>query len=88
MKLFLIVNQISSIFQKFFLKKVLAGKEKGCTFAPAFPRGEATERGDGEAEFFESLRPAQRPPRSPGGCQRRRERDREVKRSPEHRERK
>ena len=68
-------------------KKVLAGKEKGCTFAPAFPEGEGPEEAGG-AEFFESLRPAQQPPRSPGGRERRRGRNREDKRDPEQRRKK
>ena len=41
------VNQISSMDDEKFLKKVLAGKEKGCTFAPAFPEGEGPEGAEG-----------------------------------------
>ena len=42
------------------MKKDVAGKEKGSTFAPAFGRNEGAEkRGDEGEKFFESLRPAQ-----------------------------
>ena len=41
------------------MKKVLAEWEKGSTFAPAFGREAGTKRGETEAKFFESLRPAQ-----------------------------
>ena len=41
------------------MKKVLAEWEKGSTFAPAFGREAGLNRGETEAKFFESLRPAQ-----------------------------
>ena len=41
------------------MKKVLAEWGKGSTFAPAFGREAGTKRGETEAKFFESLRPAQ-----------------------------
>ena len=45
------------------MKKYVAHNQKSSTFAPAFGRREAGREGSTEAEFFESLRPAQRHPK-------------------------
>ena len=51
------------------MKKVLASSGKGSTFAPAFGREAGTDRGETEAKFFESLRPAQDQRRGSGARQ-------------------
>ena len=58
-KNFLVVNQRVVCFDEKFLKKVLAGWEKGGTFAPANDGRGARERGC-LRKFFDSLRPAQK----------------------------
>ena len=52
------------------MKKMLAGNEKGCTFAPANDRTRGRNEGSEFAKFFDSLRPAQEAWRdeTPGGA--------------------
>ena len=40
LKFFPIVIQCVMVYDEIFLEKVIAGKGKGCTFAPAFGREE------------------------------------------------
>ena len=65
-KFFLIGIQRDALIDVNFLRKVIAGKEKGSTFAPANGEGETTRRRE-VCELFESLRPAQEGPAARGG---------------------